>query len=54
MRLKCLRQDNLCIQDKLIEMGKKIDADYIVMSDYPDEDPSKTIAAAEELAPKFR
>ena len=40
--------------DKLIEMGKKIDADYIVMSDYPDEDPSKTIAAAEELAPKFR
>ena len=40
--------------DKLIEMGKKVDADYIVMSDYPDEDPSKTIAAAEELAPKFR
>ena len=40
--------------DKLIEMGKKVDADYIVMSDYPDEDPSKTIAAAEELAPKFK
>ena len=40
--------------DKLIEMGKKVDADYIVMSDYPNEDPSKTIAAAEELAPKFK
>ena len=32
----------------------KINADYIVMSDYPNEDPSKTIAAAEELAPKFK
>lgn len=40
--------------DKLIEMGHKINADYIVMSDYPNEDPSKTIAAAEELAPKFK
>ena len=40
--------------DKLIEMGRKVNADYIVMSDYPDEDPSKTIAAAEELAPKFK
>ena len=40
--------------DKLIEMGKKVDADYIVMSDYPDQDPSVTIRAAEELAPKFK
>ena len=40
--------------DKLIEMGRKVNADYIVMSDYPNEDPSKTIAAAEELAPKFK
>ena len=40
--------------DKLIEMGHKVNADYIVMSDYPNEDPSKTIAAAEELAPKFK
>ena len=40
--------------DKLIEMGHRVNADYIVMSDYPDEDPSKTIAAAEELGPQFK
>ena len=40
--------------DKLIEMGQKIDADYIVMSDYPDTPASKTIEAAEELGPQFR
>jgi hypothetical protein len=39
---------------KLIEMGHRVNADYIVMSDYPNEEPSKTIAAAEELAPKFK
>ncbi len=39
--------------NKLIEMGTKVNADYIVMSDYPNEDPSVTIKAAEELAPKF-
>lgn len=40
--------------DKLIEMGTAIRADYIVMSDYPNEHSSKTIEAAIELAPKFR
>jgi hypothetical protein len=40
--------------DKLIEMGKRVCADYIVMSDYPNEKGLKTIKAAEELAPKFR
>ena len=40
--------------NKLIEMGHKVNADYIVMSDYPDEVPSKTIGAAEFLAPKFK
>jgi len=40
--------------DKLIEMGKQVGADYIVMSDYPNEKGSKTIQAAVELAPKFR
>lgn len=38
---------------KLIAMGKEIDADYIVMSDYPGEPGQKTIDAALELAPKF-
>lgn len=40
--------------DKLIEMGAEVNADYIVMSDYPNEHSSKTIEAAIELAPKFR
>lgn len=40
--------------DKLIEMGKAVGADYIVMSDYPNEPGSKTIKAAEQLAPMFR
>lgn len=40
--------------DKLIEMGKHVRADYIVMSDYPNEHSSKTIEAACDLAPKFR
>jgi len=40
--------------EKLIEMGKAVGADYIVMSDYPNEPGSKTIKAAEQLAPEFR
>ena len=40
--------------DKLIEMGTKVDADYIVMSDYPGEDAGKTIHAAKKMAPELR
>jgi len=40
--------------DKLIEMGTKVNADYIVMSDYPTEHHSKTIQAAVEMAPQLR
>lgn len=40
--------------DKLIEMGEAVRADYIVMSDYPNEHSSKTIEAAVDLAPKFK
>lgn len=40
--------------DRLIEMGEQIVADYIVMSDYPGEHSSKTIEAAEQLAPVFK
>lgn len=40
--------------DKLIEMGRRVNADYLVMSDYPNEPGKKTIDAAIELAPKFR
>lgn len=38
---------------KLLEMGKKVKADYIVMSDYPGEPAMKTIEAAQRLAPIF-
>ncbi len=40
--------------DKLVEMGKLVNADYIVLSDYPGAPASKTIDAAVELAPVFR
>ena len=40
--------------DKLIEMGTKVGADYIVMSDYPNQPPQVTIDAAIELAPQLR
>lgn len=40
--------------DKLIEMGKRINADYIVMSDYPNSSPNLTIEAAIRMAPELR
>lgn len=40
--------------DKLIEMGRRIHAHYIAMSDYPNEVPSKTINAAMRMAPELR
>jgi len=39
--------------DKLIEMGQRVGADYIVMTDYPAEPGEKTIEAAKKLAPEF-
>lgn len=39
---------------KLIEMGKRIDADYIALSDYPDEESIATISAAVQHAPRFK
>jgi hypothetical protein len=40
--------------DKLIQMGRRVCADYIVMSDYPNEPSSRTIEAAKLLAPQFK
>jgi hypothetical protein len=40
--------------EKLVEMGKQVQADYIVLTDYPGEPWRKTIEAAERLAPEFR
>ena len=39
---------------KLITMGKRINADYIVLSDYPDSDPENTIEAAMTMAPVIK
>jgi len=40
--------------DKLIDIGKTINADTIVLSDYPGEPAQKTIDAAELLIPQFK
>lgn len=40
--------------DKLIALGKVIDANYIVLSDYPGENWMKTRDAAIELIPQFK
>lgn len=40
--------------EKLISMGKAVNADYIVMPDYPGKDPSETMNAALEYGPKFQ
>lgn len=34
---------------KLVEMANRVNADYVVMPDYPNEPPSKTIDAAERI-----
>ena len=39
--------------DKLLEMGKRVGADVIVMSDYPGQPAQVTIDAAERLGPIF-
>lgn len=40
---------------KLLDLAHKVGGvDYIVMSDYPNEDPQKTIQAAQTLAPQFK
>ncbi len=39
---------------KLLNIGKELEVDYIVMSDYPNEFGSKTIKKAEELIPIFK
>lgn len=39
---------------RLLEMAKLVDADSIVMSDYPKEHWQKTVQAAEELIPLFK
>lgn len=40
--------------DRLIDLAQTNGAHYIVMSDYPGQHSSKTIQAAQELAPQFK
>lgn len=40
--------------NNLITMARKVSADYVVMSDYPNEYGTKTVKAAEQLAPQLR
>lgn len=40
--------------NRLIDIGDMVSANYIVMSDYPNEHSSKTIQAAQKLAPLFK
>ena len=40
--------------EKLIDMGHRVGANYIVMSDYPDQIANVTIQKAIEMAPKLR
>lgn len=39
--------------EKLVQMGIRINADYIVMTDYPGQPSEKTIMSAKQLAPIF-
>ena len=40
--------------EKLIEMGNKVNADYIVMTDYPGEQSELTVNKAFDMAPELR
>lgn len=40
--------------EKLIDLAKRVNANYIVLPDYPGESANKTIKAAEEWAPRFK
>ena len=52
---ECIKQNKpMYPTDKLITMGSKVKADYIVMSDYPGEHSSKTIEAAINTAPALK
>lgn len=52
---ECFKQGRpMYPSDNLIEMGHRVKADYLVMSDYPNEPGKRTIEAAQELAPQFR
>jgi len=48
------RKEPMYPTEKLIDMAGLIDANYVVMSDYPGEPGSKTIKAAEKMIPELK
>ena len=48
------RDEPMYPTEKLIDMAGLIDADYVIMSDYPGEPGSKTIKAAEKMIPELK
>ncbi len=48
------RKEPMYPTEKLIDMAGLVDADYVVMSDYPGEPGSKTIKAAEKMIDKLK
>ena len=48
------RNEPMYPTEKLIDMAGLIDADYVIMSDYPGEPGSKTIKAAEKMIPELK
>ena len=40
--------------EKLIDLGKKVDADYIVMTDYPKDHWTNTVNKAKEMMPELK
>ena len=48
------RGEEMMDPSKLIDLGKEVRADYIVMSDYPNEPAIKTMHCARKQTPEFR
>lgn len=48
------RNEPMYDSNKLIDAANKIDADYVVMSDYPNEEFRKTIDKAKEMSPELK
>lgn len=48
------RNEPMYPTEKLIDMAEKVGASYVVMSDYPNEPPGKTINAACKMIPQLK
>ena len=48
------RKEPMYPTEKLIDMAGLVDADYVVMSDYPGETGRRTMCAAEDMIPELK